>query len=121
MRAQPDLSATDDDLLRRLVASFGALELAHREALVPQLRHLIEQAEAKQHRPGRQASRLNLGSAAPVRICDWATNDGLDGSTQRLTIDMTPCPTRVAKTRAATGRSLVSNGHLGADLLHLPA
>ncbi|MFC4585719.1 cupin domain-containing protein [Sphaerisporangium corydalis] len=58
---------------------------------------------------------------APLLICDWAADGGVDGTTQWLGIDMTPHPTRVLKTRAATGRSLVTSGHLGADLLHLPA
>jgi quercetin dioxygenase-like cupin family protein len=60
-------------------------------------------------------------AAAPLLICAWATNEGVVGSTQRLAIDMTPERTPVAKTRAATGRPLLSNGLLGADLLHLPA
>jgi quercetin dioxygenase-like cupin family protein len=54
-------------------------------------------------------------------VCDWAADEGLDDNAQRLEISMSPGPVRVPKTRAATGRSLVSNGFLGADILHLPA
>lgn len=59
--------------------------------------------------------------SGPLLISEWAINEGIEGSLQHFAIEMTPGPIRVPKTRAATGRSLVSTGHLGADLLHLPA
>ncbi|WP_445517819.1 cupin domain-containing protein [Streptomyces sp. NEAU-174] len=57
----------------------------------------------------------------PLLICDWAEDLGLDGSTQQLGITVEPGPTKVMKTAAATGHSLVSSGHVGADILHVPA
>ena len=69
-----------------------------------------------------------LSAAAPaglLSICDWATDLGRSDERpeagQLLEIDMNPRPTQVKKTRAATGRSLMSNGQIGADLLHVPA
>ncbi|MFF2998210.1 cupin domain-containing protein [Streptomyces sp. NPDC057950] len=57
----------------------------------------------------------------PLLICDWADDLGAEGKVQSLGIESVPGPTKVAKTSAATGRSLLSNGHLGADILHVPA
>ena len=54
-------------------------------------------------------------------ICDWATAEGVNDEIQHLGIDMSPGRIQVPKTRAATGRSLLSNGFIGADLIHLPA
>jgi quercetin dioxygenase-like cupin family protein len=66
------------------------------------------------------ASSQNRQRAA-LEICDWAIAEGADNGVQHLGIDMSPGPVAVLKTRAATGRSLLSNGYLGADLLHIPA
>lgn len=69
----------------------------------------------------RRHEETSDNSGSPIKILEWAVDGGIDGTRQMLGIDLTPGPTRVAKTRAATGRSLVTNGLLGADLLHLPA
>jgi quercetin dioxygenase-like cupin family protein len=57
----------------------------------------------------------------PLLICRWEVDAGQGEAAQRLIVDTMPGPVKVPKTRAATGRSLVSNGQLGADVLHLPA
>lgn len=64
-------------------------------------------------------------SEAPVKpavvLCEWASDLGRDGVLQRLGIDMQPGSTVIAQTRASTGRPLLSNGFLGADIIHVPA
>ncbi|WP_327701125.1 cupin domain-containing protein [Streptomyces decoyicus] len=84
-----------------LLAVFGR---AKAEALQPE-----ERPEAPDTKPG------------PLLICDWAADLGLDGTTQQLGIEVAPGPTKVTKTADATGHSLASSGHVGADILHVPA
>lgn len=56
-----------------------------------------------------------------VVLCEWAADGGCADEEQLLRIDMRPGATQIAKTREATGRPLVTNGFLGADLIHVPA
>lgn len=56
-----------------------------------------------------------------VVLCDWALDGGVVGNEQLLKIGMRSRDTRIAKTREATGTPLISNGFLGADLIHVPA
>lgn len=102
-------STATQDLMSRLVSRLEALDPADREVKIAHLFSIFEH-EATARQP-----------VGPLLICDWASDSGLDGTTQHLTIDVLPGPTRVAKTKSATGRSLVSNGYLGVDILHVPA
>jgi acyl carrier protein/quercetin dioxygenase-like cupin family protein len=72
-------------------------------------------AEAGAARPGPAPG------ATPPLMLDWAQDLGIDGTVQRLGLDLGPLPIPIPQTRAATGRSLVTNGKLGADLIHVPA
>jgi quercetin dioxygenase-like cupin family protein len=68
-----------------------------------------------------QEQRNGRLAEQPLTICDWAIAEGIEHGIQHLGIDMSPGQIRVPKTRAATGRSLLSNGYIGADLLQIPA
>ncbi|MEU4772785.1 phosphopantetheine-binding protein [Micromonospora sp. NPDC023644] len=61
------------------------------------------------------------GATPPLLMLDWAEDLGVDGTMQRLGFDLGPRAVPIPKTAAATGRSLVTNGKLGADLIHVPA
>lgn len=120
---------TAHDALSRLVERLATLDPAEREAriadLLSALDHRAPDDQASDRRGDVNAdlspAQRHLHPAYPLLICDWAADAGVDGLTQQLNVDLTPGPIRVAKTRAVTGRSLVTNGRLGADLLHVPA
>ncbi|MER6140583.1 cupin domain-containing protein [Streptomyces sparsogenes] len=100
-----------------LTEELHSLAPAEREAKAVELLAVLGLAKAAAApRPEEPATR-----PAPLLICDWAADLGLDGTTQQLGIDVAPGPTRVSKTAAATGRSLLSSGQMGADILHVPA
>lgn len=61
------------------------------------------------------------GENRAVALCEWALDAGATESEQLLKVDMRPGEIQIAKTREATGRSLITNGFLGADLIHVPA
>ncbi|MCD0451619.1 cupin domain-containing protein [Actinocorallia sp. API 0066] len=88
----------DDALQRFLLLAFG----------VPPTR-ARDQAEG---------GRVNTA----VALARWADDDGLaDGLAQRLAVLMSPRGTDVGSVEGVTGQPLLSNGFLGADLIHVPA
>ncbi|MFD5397247.1 cupin domain-containing protein [Streptomyces sp. NPDC127097] len=105
------------DILRK---ELHHLPAAEREAKAVQLLSVLGRAKATDASalPPLEAPGLRR---SPLLICDWAADLGLDGTTQQLGIEVAPGPTRVSKTDDATGRSLLSSGHVGADILHVPA
>ncbi|MDO0924956.1 cupin domain-containing protein [Streptomyces sp. TG1A-8] len=94
---------------------------AEREAKAVQLLSVLGRSKAAAASAARPPAEPGDTRRAPLLICDWATDLGLDGTTQQLGIDVAPGPTRVSKTADATGHSLLSSGHVGADILHVPA
>lgn len=110
------MTTTTHDELSPLYDRLAALAPEERQARVSELLSVLDGAAGDAAR-GPATRR----AAGPLLICDWATDTGLAGTIQNLGIDLTPGPTKVLKTRAVTGRSLVTNGQLGADLLHVPA
>jgi quercetin dioxygenase-like cupin family protein len=107
----------ENPLLDKLISLLEALEPSEHEA---HLAHLLAEAERFAARPSRVEQNGDSGLAA-LRIERWASDLGSEGTVQRLGVDTTPGPVRVLKTRAATGRPLLSNGYLGADILHVTA
>jgi quercetin dioxygenase-like cupin family protein len=99
-----------------LVAELGMLNPEDRAARIAEVVASLDGANG-----ATVPSDAAASARQPLLLCDWATDAGTEGQVQRLEIDMTPGPIAVLKTKAATGRSLVSNGYLGADLLHVPA
>jgi quercetin dioxygenase-like cupin family protein len=112
-------SATQD-LMSRLVSLLDALEPADRDAKIAHLLSVLEQ-ESSPPQPDRESSIRTNEGGSPLMICDWASDSGLVGTSQNLTVDVLPGPTQVVKTKSATGRSLLSNGYLGVDIIHVPA
>ncbi|MET9498131.1 cupin domain-containing protein [Streptomyces sp. NPDC006552] len=107
-----------EQALEVLSEELHSLAPAEREAKAVELLTVLGRSKAAEEpvpMPGDTTGRK------PLLICDWATDLGLDGTTQQLGIPMGPGPTRVSKTADATGRSLLSSGHVGADILHVPA
>ena len=102
-----------DDPWQRLVSHLEGLDPVRREARIAGILDLLGLNGPAPAEPAR--------GGPPVEICEWAADDGRDAGGQRLLVGMDPGPFRVPKTRAATGRSLVSNGYLGSDILHIPA
>lgn len=106
-----------DQVIDVLTEELHNLAPAEREAKAVELLSVLGLAKASAApRPEEPGTR-----SAPLLICDWAADLGLDGNTQQLGIDLAPGPTRVSKTADATGHSLLSSGHMGADILHVPA
>jgi quercetin dioxygenase-like cupin family protein len=63
------------------------------------------------------------GTARPPAELDktrWAADTGSGPGVQHLDVAVVPGVCRVVGTASATGRALLSNGYLGADLLHIP-
>lgn len=120
---------TAHDALSRLVERLATLDPAEREVRIADLLSVLDHSAPEDQASDRMEdvnanpspAQRRPHPAPPLLICDWAADAGVDGVTQQLNVDLTPGPIRVAKTRAATGRSLVTNGRLGADLLHVPA
>ncbi|MFD9389286.1 cupin domain-containing protein [Streptomyces sp. NPDC060000] len=106
-----------EQVIEALTEELHSRTPAEREAKAVELLSVLGLAKsAAVPRPEEPGTR-----SAPLLICDWAADLGLDGTTQQLGIDVAPGPTRVSKTADATGRSLLSSGHMGADILHIPA
>ncbi|WP_432145496.1 cupin domain-containing protein [Streptomyces sp. bgisy084] len=105
------------DILRK---ELHHLPAAEREAKAVQLLSVLGRAKATEASSLPSPEEPGL-RRSPLLICDWAADLGLDGTTQQLGITVAPGPTRVSKTDDATGRSLLSSGHVGADILHVPA
>lgn len=116
-----DMSGTTStigaDMLGQLHCRIAACDPADRSDRIAALLSVLDQFERGAGTPEKSVRFL----PAPLVICDWAEDEGRDGRVQRLAVDMSPGPVRIPKTRSATGRSLVSNGWIGADLLNLPA
>jgi quercetin dioxygenase-like cupin family protein len=108
-------AATEFDDLTLLVSLLCALPLDARRA---ETRHLLRVLDGRQHANDRPAEN---GSAQPFTIAPWARDDGRTANRQQLSIGLAPQPVPMPKTAAATGQSVLSNGRLGADLIHLPA
>ncbi|MEU5634080.1 cupin domain-containing protein [Streptomyces rishiriensis] len=110
-----------DETLEVLSRELHSLDPAEREAKAVQLLSVLGRAKATETAALRPREEPGDTRRAPLLICDWATDLGLDGTTQQLGINLAPGPTRVSKTADATGHSLLSSGHVGADILHVPA
>lgn len=106
------------DILRE---ELDRLAPAEREARAVELLSVLGRAKAAEAASAPPPLEEPGTGRAPLLICDWAADLGLDGTTQQLGITMAPGPTRVSKTADATGHSLLSSGHVGADILHVPA
>lgn len=96
-----------------------SLDPAFREKVVLDLTRVALQHRAQGSPDGFPASRA-LGNKA-VTICRWALDRGSEDGCQMLEVGMGPRPVKVPKTRAATGLPVLTNGFLGADILHIPA
>jgi len=114
-------STVTEDAVRRLVARLSSLDPSDREATAAHLLSLLDEHSPQPRPDASSGGGDDVTGRNPVTQCEWAVDLGVDGSSQRLAVDVTPGPTRIAKTEAATGRSLLSNGYLGADLIHVPA
>lgn len=90
-----------------------------REALMELVRLLAAMPNGDL-RPGRGTADRAAENRAVV-LCDWASDGGSAEDEQLLRVDMRRRDTHIAKTREATGRPLITNGFLGADLIHVPA
>jgi quercetin dioxygenase-like cupin family protein len=70
--------------------------------------------------PGRLYVAEHIGAQAELTIVDWA--EAVDeGDSTCLRIKHGPRPEQMHGAPEATGQSLVSNGHIGADVIRLPA
>lgn len=119
------MTETRDDLTTQQIISLLTEELhdldpVERKAKTVELLAVFGRAKAASLAPEERPESPET-PPGPLLICDWAEDLGLNGSTQQLGIDVAPGPTKVSKTAAATGHSLVSSGHVGADILHVPA
>lgn len=106
-------------VLRRLAEQLENLESDDLELALTELSTLLQRTRRKREAAGNGYTYLRPGGHPLVR--DWAEDGGMQDSRQWLAVDVKPGPTKVLKTRSATGRSIASNGFLGADILHLPA
>ncbi len=70
--------------------------------------------------PERELDGGTGRSAAPLEKVRWAADCGIAPGVQHLNVAIEPGSVKVANTVSATGRALLSNGYLGADLLHVP-
>ncbi len=72
--------------------------------------------------PRISLATVSEDGSTDLNIAEWASDFGLDvdGLNQLLGVSMAPRPVQVKKS-PATGQGLVSNGHLGADAIHLVA
>jgi quercetin dioxygenase-like cupin family protein len=75
---------------------------------------------ARHNDPG-QVDGVSADPPLGVRVAHWAHDGGIRDGVQHLGCDLGSLDVSMAKTRAATGRPLVTNGFLGADLIRLPA
>jgi quercetin dioxygenase-like cupin family protein len=107
---------TLQDAVDVVVAQLAMLDPTERAARIAEVVASLDRANR-----APAPADLPAPATAPLVLCDWAADAGIANQAQHLNIDMSPGPVAVLKTRAATGRSLVSNGYLGADLLHVPA
>jgi quercetin dioxygenase-like cupin family protein len=70
--------------------------------------------------PGRVYVAEHISAQAELAIVDWADAEiGEDATT--LTVGHGPRPTEMHGARDATGKSLVTNGAVGADIIRVPA
>jgi quercetin dioxygenase-like cupin family protein len=107
--------AASQEMLARLLDRLATLDPADQKAKLAEMMRLVGGEQVAKRPPS------GTRSPSPVLISDWAGDGGIVDGAQLLTVGMSPRPVAVPKTRAATGLSLLSNGFLGADLLHLPA
>jgi quercetin dioxygenase-like cupin family protein len=109
--------AASASLLDQLILSLETLDPGVRDTVIADFLDRLTQATSTEF----TASPVIRRSSVPVTLCDWATDCGAEGSTHRLSIDVQPGPDRLAKTESATGRALLSNGYMGADIIHVAA
>ena len=106
------------DAWGRLVERLDSLEPGDRQTTIARLLSTLEEAGVEGRSRGDHEDN-GMGKQEPLMICRLACDAGRDGTTQHLSLDVVPGPTQVPKTRSATGWSLMSNGHLGVDILHI--
>ncbi|WP_406205545.1 cupin domain-containing protein [Kitasatospora sp. NBC_01560] len=108
-----------DELLALLSSRLLTLEPAAAAAAVEEFLVLLERRS--KGRFTQPQAHTGLGHQDPaVVLRDWASDRGRTGTTQHLDVDLRPGDTAIAKTVAATGRPLLSNGFLGADVIQVP-
>lgn len=112
-------SLNDREFFDYVCSRVQDLDAAEREALLQRFAMML--AGGPSARFVREGSVHSGTSNDSVVLCDWAQDGGTHEMKQRIEVDMLPGSTKIAKTQASTGRPLLSNGFLGADLIHVPA
>lgn len=109
-----------DELIGPLMSRLQSLDSAARAAAVDEFAAVLDRRlEGRFSQIHAQEDQGSLNAA--VVLAEWASDAGLTPARQRLDVDLQPGKTAIAKTTSATGRPLLSNGFLGADLIHVPA
>ncbi|GAA3728656.1 hypothetical protein GCM10022225_07530 [Plantactinospora mayteni] len=105
------------DAVRRHLEHLDARE--RREALM-EFARLLAAMPSDDLRAGHGTAD-RAGDNRAVVLCDWAADGGCVDDEQLLRVDLRRRDVQIAKTREATGRPLITNGFLGADLIQVPA